>query len=818
MSLQESSHGLSEGSKARSAGLNTAVLQSVYACIADGVVVMDQTGAIVAANPAAQRILGLTLDQICGRTPKDPRWGAIREDGSEFPPSEHPSMVTLRTGQAVRSHVHGVRAGTGQTRWICVSTEPVLDETGHPSGVVATLTDVTLQREQTQRLEAIVASSGLGTWDWDVTSGIVRYNERWATMLGYRLEELAPSFDTWKGLVHPDDLQAANERLAAHFDGREDSYVIEVRMMQKNGQYRWVMSAGRVARWSADRKPLRMAGVHIDIDETKRAQVTMSRSRSIAERAVRETQALRAALDEHSLLSIADRSGRILEVNTGFCKISGYAREELLGQDHRILNSGMHPRSFWVEVWKCIASGRAWRGEVCNQRKDGSLYWVDSTIVPHLDEHGKVEKYVSIRFDITARKKAEVDLMQAKAMAQAADSAKSEFLANMSHEIRTPMTAILGYADLLSAEFGDREASTEVEYVDIIRRNGEHLLTIINDILDISKIEAGKMSVEELETSPMEIVQDVLTLMGVKARGKGVHLEAVFETPMPVKMKTDPIRLRQILVNLVGNAIKFTEIGGVTLMVGCDFDRQQVRFDIVDTGIGLSREQMDRLFGAFVQADTSTARRFGGTGLGLRISKRLAEMLGGDITVRSEIGRGSTFTAMVRTGPIDGRNVRTTEELRKMVAEHQMGERGIKKDEPKVLTGVRILLAEDGPDNRRLISFHLQRAGADVETAENGRLAMERLIGAGADAFDIVITDVQMPEMDGLTMTRQLRLGGMSKPIVALTAHAMSKDLDECLEAGCTAVATKPIQREKLIETVARLVAERGEIAKLPNG
>ncbi len=412
---------------------------------------------------------------------------------------------------------------------------------------------------------------------------------------------------------------------------------------------------------------------------------------------------------------------------------------------------------------------------------------------------------------------------QAKDAAEAATAAKSEFLANMSHEIRTPMTAILGYTELLGGR-GESAPSEErrLDCVETIRRNGEHLLSIINDILDISKIEAGKMTVERIAVEPVRLIDDVIALMGVKSQAKGLRLAAEFLTPMPATLDTDAVRLRQILVNLVGNAIKFTERGGVTIRVACDADRERLVCEVVDTGIGLSPESLGRLFGAFEQADTSTTRRFGGTGLGLRISKRLAQMLGGDISVWSEPGRGSTFRVEVATGSLAGVRLVDAAARRAASAERAAGaEPATGSGRPtsfsiKPLEGVRILLAEDGPDNVRLITHHLSRAGAQVTAVGNGRRAVEALsVGNAVDGpiavpsrFDLLLTDMQMPEMDGYEAARILREKGCTLPIIALTAHAMSGDLDRCTAAGCDSYATKPIDRDHLIE-VCRQAAAR---------
>ena len=418
--------------------------------------------------------------------------------------------------------------------------------------------------------------------------------------------------------------------------------------------------------------------------------------------------------------------------------------------------------------------------------------------------------------DLVARRTAE--LQRAKAAAEDATLAKSEFLANMSHEIRTPMTAILGYTELLAHANEDPHAPPPKECIDVIRRNGRHLLNLINDILDLSKIEAGKMVVEHTEVDPTHIVHDALSLMHVKAKDKGLSLVAEYETAVPARIRTDPTRLRQILVNLVGNAVKFTETGGIVLTVRLEVSPSgegTLHFEVTDSGIGIEPHQAARLFRAFEQGDASMMRRFGGTGLGLRISRRLAEIMGGDITLVSHPGEGSTFTLSIPTGPLEGVPLIEPSQASRCVRETPPA--ASTPEPPPRLDGVRVLLAEDGPDNQRLIAFHLRQAGAEVTIAENGSRVLEWLADGGPDQhsapqpapFDLVLMDMQMPEVDGYTATTCLRARNCKLPIIALTAHAMSGSREKCLEAGCDDFATKPIDKEKLIALCARLAIRR---------
>jgi signal transduction histidine kinase/HPt (histidine-containing phosphotransfer) domain-containing protein len=400
------------------------------------------------------------------------------------------------------------------------------------------------------------------------------------------------------------------------------------------------------------------------------------------------------------------------------------------------------------------------------------------------------------------------ELARARDDLHAANRAKSDFLANMSHEIRTPMTAILGYADMLL----DPETSTtdRVEQVRVIRHHGEHLLTILNDILDFSKIEAGKLSVENIDVDPRQIVGDVLSLMRVRAVEKKLRLFVTYATPIPRTIKSDPTRLRQILINLVGNSIKFTETGTVQVILGLTtetIEQPRLEISVLDTGIGMTPEQAAGIFTPFQQADTSTTRRFGGTGLGLTICRRLAAMLGGDITLQSQAGKGSCFTVTIATGDLNG--------VPLLQGEYE----AIKPQEaaaetvPLTQLSGRVLLAEDGVHNQRAISFYLKKSGIDVAVATNGRIACEMAMAAltSANPFDVILMDMQMPEMDGYEAAMYLRQEGYKGPIVALTAHAMSHDRERCIKAGCTDYLSKPIDRKKLIATVGGYMNQASE-------
>jgi signal transduction histidine kinase/CheY-like chemotaxis protein len=410
---------------------------------------------------------------------------------------------------------------------------------------------------------------------------------------------------------------------------------------------------------------------------------------------------------------------------------------------------------------------------------------------------------------ISSQRAAEGSLKRASDNARAASRAKSDFVAAMSHEIRTPMTAILGYTEILGEE---HDVTPEQRCVlGIIRRNGEHLLQVINDVLDLSKIEAGRLDVERTRFSPVDVVREVEGLMWVRADAKGLALTLECEGPMPATISGDPLRFQQALLNLVSNAIKFTERGSVRIamrQIPSDMGTN-LEVEVIDTGIGLSPEESAQLFLAFAQAEVSTARRFGGTGLGLAICARLCELMYGAIDVRSEKGKGSTFRLTLFDVAPDG-IVELHEDSSLLTRDHADF-----KSATRNYQGVHILLAEDSPDNQRLIRHILVRTGAQVTVVDNGRVALELALEAleNEAPFDLILMDMQMPELDGYDATRELRSAGYGLPIVALTAHALSHLRARCFEAGCDDFATKPIDRPKLFAALDRQLGRLKEPA-----
>ena len=526
--------------------------------------------------------------------------------------------------------------------------------------------------------------------------------------------------------------------------------------------------------------------------------------------------------------------GRIIEVNDSYCEMIGYTREELLKMSIPDVEAVEEPEETAAHIKHTLERGYD-RFTTRHRRKDGKI--IDFEVSATYTKESGGRSVVFLR-DITESMRAEqkqveqmAELKQAKetalsmmedaeaarketeeineqlleatarandmaAQAKMANMAKSQFLANMSHEIRTPMNAILGFCDILVQE----ELSDEQrDYVNTIRRSGDNLMTIINDILDFSKIEAGNMDLELIECSLEEILGNVGSLLRPKVTEKGLDFQILYRTALPATIRTDPTRLEQCLINLAGNAIKFTERGHVHIIVslqGTDAN-PLIRFDVEDTGIGIPSDKQQAIFQLFTQADGSTTRKFGGTGLGLTITKQLVELMGGDVSVKSEPGAGSVFTLMISAG-VD------------VNAQPKLGKEHMKDytEQAKPITNEtysgKVLIVEDAPANQMLIKTLLQKVGFAPVLVENGKLAVE---AATSESFDLILMDMQMPVMNGYEVTKALRHKGITAPIVALTAHTIKGDEEKCLAAGCDDYLSKPIGRDKLHKVLAKYLS-----------
>jgi PAS domain S-box len=502
------------------------------------------------------------------------------------------------------------------------------------------------------------------------------------------------------------------------------------------------------------------------------------------------------ALNRHAMVLEADLGGKITYANDAFCEASGYGRDELIGRSPRLFNSGHHSEEFFRDLWKTILSGRVWHGEIRNRCKNGSVFWCDTTILPLLDGDGKPTSFMSITYDITARYEQMAALRAALARAeqlaveaQAAAKAKSEFLANMSHEIRTPLNAVLGLSDLL---IDTRLDSQQREFAESIHKSGETLLSLINDILDFSKIESGRLELERVSFSLRDCLESAMELARQPAASKGLDLLLWIEDDVPEYLAGDVTRLRQVLVNLVNNAVKFTAKGEVLVSVARRAPEaaggpERLYFSVRDTGPGVPADRQDRLFKAFSQVDASTTREFGGTGLGLAICARLVSRMGGRIWVDTAPGEGSNFQFEI---PLSVGAAPEAEEPPLPV---------------EALAGRRLLIVDDNATNRRILTHQCKRWELAVEVAKSGAEALARL---DRERFDAAILDIQMPGMDGLELADAIRRRSdeaRNLPLLALSS--LGDDHTVFRERGFNRVLTKPARTSSLLAALGAVLA-----------
>jgi PAS domain S-box-containing protein len=497
---------------------------------------------------------------------------------------------------------------------------------------------------------------------------------------------------------------------------------------------------------------------------------------------LKEVSDYKYALDASSIVEVTDEKGVIKYVNENFCKISQYTSEELIGKTHRIINADYHSKEFMNDLWTQISSGKIWRDEIKNKKKDDSFYWVLTTIVPFLDDAGKPYQYVAIRTDITQQKKIEQDLIEAKIIAEDAAKSKQQFLSNMSHEIRTPMNAIIGFTKVvLKTELTPKQK----EYISAIKMSGDALIVLINDILDLAKVDAGKMTFEEAPFKLALSIDAMLHLFETKIQEKNLILVKDYDKNIPNVLIGDAIRLHQIILNLVGNAVKFTEYGIITVgvkLLGDDEKKVTIEFSISDTGIGIKEEKLHSIFENFQQATAITSRLYGGSGLGLAIVKQLVDLQGGNVAVKSKIGEGTTFSFILNFEKTD------TDEI--LEAEIMELDEAVKD--------IKILVVEDMPLNQLLMKTLLDDFGFESDITANGKLAIEKL---ATKKYDIILMDVQMPEMNGFEATEYIRNTLKSTiPIIALTADVTTVDVAKCKEVGMNDYIAKPVD-ERLLYT-----------------
>ena len=593
------------------------------------------------------------------------------------------------------------------------------------------------------------------------------------SLYGITRDQFGGAYEAWQAGLHPEDKQRGDEEIQLALRGEKD-FDTEFRVLWPDGSTHHIRALATVQRDAAG-KALRMVGTNWDLTEHKQAEDELRKLWNAVEASP-------------SSVLITDIEGRIEYVNPRFTEQTGYRAEEVLGQTPRILKSGVHPPEFYGEMWRTLEEGRPWRGEVCNRRKDGALYWESLSISPIRDSRNCVTHFVAVRENITEKKRLAEELLRAKEAADEASRAKSTFLANMSHEIRTPMNAILGYAQLLRR---DPSLSEEVKKkLEVVNRSGDHLLTLINQVLDVSKIEAGRATLAPSVFDPHALLDELVSLFRERTDAKMLKVVTAKARDLPRWLVADHGKLRQVLINLLGNAIKFTDRGKICLKFAIRKEGDgllRLAVDVEDTGMGIAKEEMTLLFRAFEQ--TASGRKIqAGTGLGLALSREYAKLMGGELSATSVVGKGSTFRLVVPVREVGGEDPSSAASRRVV---------GLKPGQPPV----RVLIADDQPDNRAWLKALLEQVGFHVREAANGE---EALAVWKNWSPRLVLMDLRMPGVDGMEATRRIREGDLhgNTVVFILTAALFEKDPQAILDAGAVEILTKPLDEDLLFDRI----------------
>ncbi len=703
---------------------------------------------------------------------------------------------------------------TGEEIPIRENARIVKDTTGSALFFEGTVEDITEQKkaqkllkESENRLRSIIEASPVPLLIANIDNNtVVMANESMGRLFKISMSEIThrewndffPNGDIFKTLIA--SLKSNNFI---------DNY--EMILQKSDGESFWCSVSLQLM--SNDNEQMVIAGFH-DITKTKNTEEEIMKHREnleemVAQRtreltisqqklqqSIKDISDYKLALDESGIVEITDKNGIINYVNNNFCKISKYSREELIGKNHNMLNSGFHPVEFFAEMWRTISQGEIWRGEIKNRAKDGKYYWVDSTIIPFLDSDKKPYQYVSVRFDITFRKTFETDLIKSKEEADLSNRAKSEFLANMSHEIRTPMNAIIGFSELLTKSVQNEKQLSQIES---IHSSGKRLLRLINDILDLSKIESGEIEIIPSPVNLRIIAAEIRNIFSLKIKEKRIVLKIDIKKAVPKVLLIDEVRIRQILFNLIDNAIKFTEKGLITLCFDIIKGRKTdefvtLKFHIKDTGIGIPPDQQKLIFDPFIQTKGQNAAKYGGTGLGLSITKKLIEKMDGSISLESEEGKGSTFS-------IEMKNVRVIETETK--ADQEESDKSTIIFDP-----AKILIVDDNDENRKLIIDILEESPLTLLQAENGKEAIDI---TKKNIPDLILMDLRMPVMGGFEATELLKNDDSTKsiPILALTASIKSLKEKENLQVIFDEHLLKPIKKADLLDLLTKYLKYR---------
>jgi PAS domain S-box-containing protein len=750
------------------------IIKELFYTMPQGVVLQDDNGRITLANPAAEKILGLKLNQMLDRTSIDKRWQAIHEDGSPFPGDTHPARIALETGSAVHDTIMGVfHPKENRYVWININAYPLFRSgKKKPYMVYSVFEDITNRKtaedsliESEERYRDYIESSPLGISIYNKEGKILVYNKELENITGYSKEEF-PDLNTWTNKIYPDEkYRNAVLKERARISKAENPRIKEAVITRSDGKKRVCQFVSKMAS-----NGIRTVFIN-DITERKRM-----------EDALRESEERFRAFIEKAPICIVvhDMKGRILIANSLTCKYTGYSAEEILEKNVADIDHAIIPQEHRRIYWQNMKIGENVVIDAIHQRKDKTTYPAKVYLVKIVIRLKPL--MLTFTRDITQQKGYEIELKEAKEKAEESDRLKSAFLANMSHEIRTPLNGILGFADMLKKS--DLTDAKRDHYIDIIQEGGQRLLQIVNDIIDISKIEARQIKITESETCLNEVLNELFTFYKPLAKKNSIDLSLKkVLSDNKSSILVDQTKLKQILQNLLSNAIKFTERGHIKF--GYMLKNEYLEFYVEDTGIGIDAELHDKVFERFRQVETGFERTYGGTGLGLSIAKAYVEEMNGKMWLSSKPGKGSRFSFTIPYKFIDKKKKRTSKDK---------GNSYVK--------GLKVLIVEDDEVNYIYLNEIMSGIKAKVLHVRNGADTLK--LFKRNNQIDIVLMDIKLPDMSGYDVTGQLKKIKPSVYIIAQTAYAMAGDREKALESGCDEYLAKPIRQEELLGLIMK--------------
>ncbi|MCW3092539.1 MAG: luxQ 5 [Ferruginibacter sp.] len=751
------------------------------------VIIADAHGCISWVNKSFAKTTGYSLEEVKGK----------KVDLMNGPDTSSDTIAYLveqtTAGNPVNCELLNYHKN-GTTYWVRILGQAIRNEQGELTGYFSMEEDISREREDQLKLKEYESrfrkafeKIGDNVWEHDFSTGKTYFSNTRSHLLGYGFDDFTANADLWWSRTHRDDLALLEQNDQKYRNGEIDHHILEYRVIHKDGSTRWVMDRGVVIELGKDGKPAKIIGTHTDITERKQAEVLLQR----------EEQKYRSIIANMNLgLLEVDTDEKVIFTNQRFCEMSGYDYEELIGRKAShiyVKGENIELIESKNEARKRASSLDAY--EIAVKNKRGQLRWWLISGALRYNDAGELVGSIGIHLDITEQKQLEIDLIEAREQAEQSTRSKEIFLANMSHEIRTPMNAIFGMTNQLTKTKLD---SMQRFYLDTINSASENLLVIINDILDLSKIEAGMLNLENIPFEPKSVISRAMQVLMHKAEEKGLSItNSTLDAGLSPVLMGDPYRLNQVLLNLMSNAIKFTEKGCVDLSCTLLQDTaatQTVQIEVNDTGIGMDDMFVYSLFEKFSQEDVSVTRQYGGTGLGMSISKDLIELMGGKISVKSKKGVGTSvsFNVEFAKGRIEDLPSKETFSINK-----------------DMLVDKKILVVDDNNMNRLVAKTILKNYGAVITEAINGKDAVDLI---QQHEFDLVLMDIQMPVMGGMEATKIIREEiSVSLPVIALTANAIKGDNEKCIEGGMNAYLSKPFKEEDLLKIVSFWTGTVGE-------